>query len=140
MKKILLLLTTLFLLNACSLDEDPKQDFFVEFLPMEIVHTPEYVSLGKPCEIKIKYQKPNGCYLFERFHIEKDGDAYLVAVQTVVRPNAECLKVTDITPEERSFTFKPSDTYSSGSYILKFYKGLDVNGNRTYTQVNIPVQ
>lgn len=140
MKKILLLLTTLFILASCSIDDEPQQDFYVDFLPMEIVHMPQYVQTGKPCEIRVRYQKPNGCHVFERFHTETEGNAILIAVQTVVKPDAECLNATKLEPEERSFTFTPSELYNSGVYILKFLKGVDNNGNRTYTQVEMRVR
>jgi len=140
MKKILLFLTTLLIVVSCTVDDEPQQDFFVEFLPMEIVHVPQYVQTGMPCEIKVRFKKPNGCYLFERFHTEQEKEAILIAVQTIVKPDNECLKVTDIVAEERSFTFTPSELYNSGVYILKFLKGIDSNGNKTYTQVEMHVR
>jgi len=141
MKKILLLFTALFIISSCSLDPDEDIKYNVEFLPIEAVLIPEYVVPGHTYEVRAKFIKPNGCYLFDRFHSEKDGESVIIAVQTMVRQEGECKKYETNTIEERSFTFSCDESYtSSNAYYFKFFRGLDVEGNKTYTQVMIPVK
>lgn len=139
MKKILLLLTTLFIISSCTLEPEEDHDYYVEFLPIDAVLIPEYVIPGHSYEVRAKFTKPNGCYLFDRFHTEKDGNAVLIAVQTAVRTDGECRNYEVETLEERGFTFTCSDSYTADSYTFKFYTGLDIDGNKTYSDVVIPV-
>ena len=140
MRKILLLLTTLFVITACSLDSDSQPDYYIEFIPADAVLIPVAVTPGETYTVRVAYTKPNGCYLFDRFHTEKEGDAVLIAVQAAVRVDSECKKYENQQPEDQSFTFTCPETYALNSYIFKFYNGLDVNGNKTYKQVEIPVK
>lgn len=132
MKKLFLLLSTLFIISSCSLDED-KPQYVMEFLPIQSVEYPEYLVPGETYQMKVKYIKPNGCYVFDRFHIEEDGNAILIAVQTMFRIDSECKKTENIIAEE-SFTFKCKEASADGedTYVFKFYTGLDAKGNKTY--------
>lgn len=140
MKKILLLLATLFVISSCTLEPDEDNDYYVEFLPIDAVLIPEYVIPGHTYEVRAKYTKPNGCYLFDRFHSEKEGDAVLIAVQTAVRTDGECRNYEIATQEEKGFTFTCDESYASSNYIFKFYTGLDIDGNKTYAEIMIPVK
>jgi hypothetical protein len=140
MKKILLLFVALIAITSCSLEPDEEVRYNVEFLPIEAVLIPEYVVPGHTYEVRAKFTKPNGCYLFDRFHSEKEGDAILIAVQTMVRVDNECKKYENQSIEEQAFTFSCDDAYTASGYIFKFYTGLDVEGNKTYTEVVIPVK
>lgn len=140
MKKLLLLFSTLFIICSCSLDSDPPE-YAVEFIPVVEFDVPEFVSSGGAYEVKVRFMKPNGCYLFDRFHTEPDGEAVIVAVQAYVRQDAECSR--DVTPqvlEEQSFTLVCNENYKNPVYILKFYTGLDDEGNKTYNVVEIPLK
>lgn len=139
MKKILWLFTALFIITSCSLDPDPQADYYYEFLPTHSVYMPRKMTPGKSYKIKVEYSKPNGCYLFDRFYNEKEGESILIAVQAIVREDAECKKFETAVLEEATFTFKCPADYIAGSYVFKFYIGLDEQGNRKYEEVAIPV-
>jgi hypothetical protein len=140
MKKILLLFVALIAITSCSLEPDEDVKYNVEFLPIDWVLIPEYVTSGHTYEVRAGFTKPNGCYLFDHFHSEKDGDAVIIAVQAMVRVDNECKKYENQSLEEQTFTFSCDDSYTADSYIFKFYTGLDVQGNKTYTEVVIPVK
>ncbi len=140
MRKILLLLATLLVISSCSLEPDPQADYYVEFLPADGVIIPHFVVPGESYQVTVLYTKPNGCYLFDRFHTEQEGDAILIAVQAAVRMDSECKKYENMQQEDHSFTFKCAENLTTNSYIFKFYTGLDDNGNKTYEQVEIPVK
>jgi hypothetical protein len=139
MKKILLLLTALFIISSCSLDEDTQPDYLIEFLPADAVIIPTAVRAGRTYHVKVLYTKPNGCYLFDQFYTEREGDAILIAVQAAVRVDSECKKYENTQQEDQTFTFTCDFNYAADSYIFKFYTGLDIKGNKTYQQVEIPV-
>lgn len=106
----------------------------MEFLPIQSVEYPEYLVPGQTYQMKVKYLKPNGCYVFDRFHTEEQGDDILIAIQTMSRVDSECRKTENIISEE-SFSFKckePAADGNSGTYVFKFYTGLDEKGNKTY--------
>lgn len=141
MKKILLLFTALFIISSCSLEPDDSPSYTVELLPTDWVKYPEFVMPGHTYEVIVGFTKPNGCYLFDHFISEKDGNAALIAVQTVVRTDGECKNYETENREQQSFTFSCDETYtSSDRYVFKFYTGLDIDGNKTYEQIIIPVK
>lgn len=140
MKKILLLLTALFIISSCSLEPDDEQKYAVEFLPADRVIYPEFVVPGHTYEVWVGFTKPNGCYLFDHFYSEQDGDAVLIAVQVLVRTDGECKNYETDTYSEQKFSFSCDEAYTASSYIFKFYTGLDVQGNKTYSQIVILVK
>ena len=140
MRKILLLLTTLFIIISCTLEPDSQPNYSIEFIAADGVIVPSWVTKGRTYEVTVAYTKPTGCYLFDRFHTEKDGDSILIAVQAAVKNDSECKKYEIDQLEEQSFTFTCPADYALECYIFKFYTGLDNNGIKTYEQVKIPVR
>lgn len=109
----------------------------MEFLPIQSVEYPDYLVPGQTYKMKVKYLKPNGCYVFDRFHTEEQGNTVIIAVQTMLRLGSDCKGTENVITEE-SFSFKCKDASTDGtndSYIFKFYTGLDEKGNKTYFQI-----
>lgn len=123
------------------MDPDDNVTYNVEFLPADWVIYPEWVVPGRTYEVKVGYTKPNGCYLFDRFHSEPDGESVIIAVQTMVRVDSECKKYENSNEDQQTFTFSCNENYnSSNAYYFKFFTGYDVQGNKTYSQIVIPVK
>jgi|SRR6187402_3814230 len=137
MKKIVLLLLSVFALNACSInDDDPK--IHLEVLPVEGYTVPESFTSGQTYEIKVTYLRPTDCYYLEGLYFEKNGDTRTIGFQCSVLDNNDCQPLDYQTPYEVKFNFMAQN--ASGSfYTFKFYKGQDVNGNDTFEEVVIPV-
>jgi hypothetical protein len=91
--------------------------------------------MGQTYQIKMKYKRPSNCHYYEGFLYQKDLNKRTIAIETSVAENNNCVGLTD-TLVEVSFNFYVT---SNGSYIFRFYKGDDADGNRIYEEVEIHV-
>jgi hypothetical protein len=134
MKKIVLFLVVITSLLSCSLNDD-SPTYTYEVLPVDSYVVPASFTLGQTYEIKLKYQKPTSCHIYQGIYYEKNLNTKTIAVQTAVKKNQFC--TMEIPPiSEVSFNFMVSNT---GSYIFKFYKGKDSAGKDIFEEVEIPV-
>lgn len=137
MKKIVLLLLSVFALNACSINDDSPKSHF-EVLPVEGYTVPESFTSGQTYEIKVTYTRPTDCYFLEGLYFEKNGDTRTIGFQCSVLENDDCAPITYETPYELKFNFQVLNAAGT-SYTFKFYKGEDANGDDTFEEVVIPV-
>jgi hypothetical protein len=134
MKKIVLFLVVITSFLSCSLDND-SPTYTYQVLPVDSYVVPASFNLGKTYEIKLKYQKPTSCHIYQGIYYEKNLNTRTIAVQTAVQNNQVC--TLEIPPlSEVSFNFFVTNT---GSYIFKFYKGEDAAGKDIFEEVEIPV-
>ncbi|GIZ08069.1 membrane lipoprotein lipid attachment site-containing protein [Flavobacterium sp. UMI-01] len=134
MKKILFLLVAMIAFTGCTLD-DNNDTYTYSILPVESYELPETFTLGETYEIKLKYQKPTGCHLFQGIYYSKELNTRTVAIQTAVKDNEVCTAEVPAL-SETSFNFLVTNT---GSYIFKFYKGKDTDGENIFEEVEIQV-
>lgn len=135
MKKIALLVLFMTTLVSCSLDNDNRDTYTYSVLPVDSYTLPENFKLGETYEIKLKYQKPTACHIFQGIYYAKDLNTRTIGVQTAVKDNQVCS--TDIPAlSETSFNFTVTAT---GSYIFKFYKGKDADNKDIFEDVEIQV-
>lgn len=134
MKKIVLLLAIVVTTLGCSLDKDyPTYTYHV--LPVDSYTVPASFKLGDTYEIKVKYQKPTECHLFQGIYYDKNLNTRTIGIQTAVENDKMCTAV--LPPiSETSFNFIVTNT---GSYIFKFYKGKNDAGEDIFEDVEIPV-
>ena len=135
MKKIVLILLSVWTLNSCSLNND-QPNYYFEVLPVESFTVPESFDMNGIYEIKLTYKRPTDCYFQEGIYYEKSEQTRIIGIQTRVLENNDCMPL-DEAPIEVKFNFEctPGNTH----YIFKFYKGEDANGNNIFEEVNIPV-
>lgn len=134
MKKIVLFLIVITSFLSCSLDDD-NTSYTYDVLPIESYIVPASFTLGETYEIKLKYQKPTSCHIYQGIYYDKNLNTRTIAIQTAVQNNQVCTQ--QIPPlSEVSFNFMVNNT---GSYIFKFYKGEDANGEDIFEEVEIPV-
>lgn len=136
MKKLLLVFAVLVLAASCSLEEDNLK-FHVEFLPVDSVEIPESFRAGETYQIKVHYKRPNDCYYFDGFYYEAHGSVRVVAPQSLVIEHSDCVPLD--TTEEASFDFLCSPSYTNPSYLFKFYKGTDAQGNQLFLEIEVPI-
>ena len=134
MKKIVLLTLFLFTLVGCSIDDD-QPNYSYEVLPIDSYTLPQSFTLGQTYEIKLKYIKPSNCHSFQGIYYDKELNIRTIGIQTTVLESTDCKPLTT-EPIEVSFNFYVTNT---GSYIFKFYKGEDANGENIFEEVEIPV-
>ena len=134
MKKIVLFAILITSLLSCSVDND-NTTYTYSVLPVESYVVPASFTLGETYEIKLKYKKPSDCYSFQGIYYDKNLNIRTIGIQTTVLENTNCPPLTS-EPIEVSFNFYVTNT---GSYIFKFYKGEDANGQNIFEEVEIPV-
>jgi hypothetical protein len=134
MKKIVLFVVLITSILSCSIDND-NISYTYSVLPVDSYVVPTSFTLGQTYEIKLKYQKPTACHIYQGIYYDKSLNTRTIAVQTAVQNDQVC--TTEIPPiSEVSFNFIVSNT---GSYIFKFYKGEDASGKDIFEEVEIPV-
>jgi len=133
MKKIAFFLVMITSIMGCSLDDGDTYTYHV--LPVDSYTVPESFTLGETYEIKLKYQKPTSCHFFQGIYYYKELNTRTIAVQTVTKDGELCTQ--ELPPlSEVSFNFIVTN---NGSYIFKFYKGKDIEGENIFEEVEIPV-
>ena len=135
MKKIALILVLMTTLVGCSLDNGNNDNYTFSVLPVESYMLPETFKLGEKYTIKLKYQKPTSCHIYQGIYYAKDLNTRTIGVQAAVLDKEIC--GTEVPPvSEASFDFQVTAT---GSYIFKFYKGKDADGKDLFEDVEIQV-
>ncbi|MFC0603362.1 hypothetical protein [Winogradskyella pulchriflava] len=137
MKKCAYLVLLVFtLLVSCSLEDDPNNDFYLEFMPVEDIIMPEEFVHGETYSIGVSYIKPNSCYQFNNFAYDIDGHERTIAVVNTVYTgsSANCVGEPVLNTVSFDFTVTGTDTY-----IFKFFQGEDETGTDQYYIIEIPV-
>ncbi len=138
--KLFLVIAVALIAIACSMDEDKKIDFVVEFIPVEGVDTPQYVVPGNTYPVTMYFKRPNDCYYVQQEpYYSISGSVRTVAVQALVIEDANCMPLDTTVTEEKTFNFQCPLT-TDNSFTFRFYKGNDAAGNQQFIDVTIPVQ
>lgn len=132
MKKLFILFIALSFLG-CSLD-DGGPSFSLEIRPILSVDIPEEFTFGETHEVSVTYVRPNGCYTFNNFIFQPDGNTRTVAVVDTFYLDENCTEVT----EEATVSFNFS-VISNDPYVFRFYQGVDTNGEDQYLIIEVPV-
>lgn len=134
MKKIVLLTLFLITLLGCS-GEDDHPNYSYEVIQIDSYTVPQSFILGQTYEIKLKYTRPSECHFYQGIYYRKDLNIRTIAIQTAVNKDQACV-LSIPAQSEVSFNFYATEL---GSYIFKFYKGKDANGQNIFEEVEVPV-
>jgi len=139
MKKLLFIGFVLVSLWSCSTDDSTVEDFHFEILPIESVTMPDVMYYNEVYIINYTYLKPSTCHIFNDLYYISESNVRTVAVINTVLTNVENVTCEPLTNEleERSFTFYCNST--SGSFIFKFWQGVDENEEDTYLVYEVPI-
>ena len=135
MKRIISILTLLFLLNSCTPQDDTQ--YLFELRSIESVDIPTEFTLGQTYPITVHYTVPTSCYYFSSLYYDKNLNVRTIAVENAVAQGNNCQELTP-TEGASAYTFNFYVT-SNGSYIFKFYQGKDANGENIFLEYEIPV-
>ena len=133
MKKLVLLLSLLFVFNSCSTDDG--DNFRFELLPVESVEIPNEFTLGETYEITIRYYRPSTCHAFNSFYYEKNLNTRTIAVESIVFEQDGCEALESVLVEKK-LNFHVTN---NGSYIFKFWQGANEYGEDVFLEYEIPV-
>jgi len=134
MKKLTLLSLFLILFTSCSL-EDKSLDYNLEILPVESVDIPESFTLGETYPITVSYLRPSTCHTFKEFYYSKNNNERTIAVINYDYIDNNCEDLEDDLVEA-TFNFVVT---GNGSYIFKFWQGVDENDVDQYLTIEVPV-
>lgn len=129
MKKIILLLGLLFILNSCNLDDEPNVESVV--LPVESVEMPADFNINVINQIKIKYRRPTTCHLYDGFYYNYEGNTRIVAINAVKLKSNTCENAIEEGPYEVILDFKPTEIQT---YLFKFWVGTNASGVDEYLE------
>lgn len=129
MKKLVLLLSLLFVFNSCSLDDEPNVEYVI--LPVESVEMPVDFNVNVINQIKIKYRRPTTCHLYDGFYYNYEGNTRIVAINAVKLKSNTCENAIEEGPYEVILDFKPTE---SQTYLFKFWTGTNASGVDEYLE------
>lgn len=135
MKKILALIGIFLLVISCSPESDEPNVHF-ELLPIESVVMPTEFNVNTENQIVIKFFRPTTCHGFNGFYYTKEDNTRTVAVESFVLEKNDCAPLTN-QELEQTLRFKPTET---GTFLFKFWKGKDVNGDNIFEEISVDVQ
>lgn len=118
----------------CSADNDNTNHTYT-VLPIESYIVSANFTLLETYVIKLKYQKPTSCHLYQGIYYDKNLNIRTIGIQTAVKNNQSCTQ--DISPRtEGSINFPATNI---GTDIFKFCKGKDTKVDDVFEDVEIPV-
>lgn len=133
MKKLLVLLITV-IGFSCSLDNDTPRTY-QQVLPIENAVMPSEFQLDQTYEITLTYLRPTSCHAFsDIYYLKHDNERTIAIISVVFEGDGNCTALE--TEQEATFNFKATQT---GSYIFKFWQGVDENSEDIYLIVDVPV-
>ncbi|TAF11775.1 MAG: hypothetical protein EAZ75_02125 [Flavobacteriia bacterium] len=132
MKKLILILSLLFVLSSCEVDQE---SISIVTLPVESVVIPTEFELGGTYPIIMRYYRPSSCHAPYGIYYEKDLNIRTCAVNNILREGGSCNQLNEYLVEE-TFNFTVTNT---GNYVFKFWTGVDSEGNNTFLEYDIPV-
>ena len=135
MKKLIALICIIVLSISCTQEPDGPRVHF-ELLKVESVVLPTTFTVNTVNEIEVTYSRPSSCHGFEGFYYNRDGFNRTIAVLNYVIEEQGCLPLLNQL-QTKILRFKPATT---GTYLLKFWKGKDANGVNLYEEFSVVVQ
>lgn len=136
MKRILFVISLVFLLNSCTIEDD-ADNYHYEILPVDSYELPESFVFGQTYAIKIFYKLPTTCHGFEGFYYESHMNTRTIAIQSIVVNQNNCQPISVDEPAVE--TILDFSVVYNEPYLFKFYKGKDENGVNIFEEVEVPV-
>lgn len=135
MKKFFLILSVLFVLSSCDLDDEPKSEYVL--MPIESVEMPASgFNINEVNYIKVRYRRPTTCHLFDDFYVSRTGYTSSIAIRAVKLNENNCDDATEEGPYEIEFAFKPTEFET---YTLKFWTGTNEQGEDQFITEEVVV-
>ncbi|CAL2080955.1 hypothetical protein [Tenacibaculum sp. 190524A02b] len=132
MKKIIVLITIL-VLSACSMDGDSGGQV-ITLLPIDESVTPSNFTYRTTDTIKVKYSLPSGCHMFYNLYYQYKDTTRIVAIRSLQDLSLTC---SDALIEKELEI--PIQVTQKQDYVFKFWKGKDADGKDTFEEKVVPV-
>lgn len=132
--KILMILSIAMVsLNSCDIEDDTSNIVNYQLLPVLEVEMPQQFVFGEIHNIPVIFEYSNTCESFAGFEVSSDLNERVVTVVASVS-NRGCQEELLRTQQDLRFL-----AASNGTYVFKFFTGLDANNEPTYLEYTIPV-
>ena len=140
MKKIAFLLVAL-MMWSCSTDEVVENDFSFEILPIrEVTNMPSSVLYNEVYTIYYNYDLPTTCHSFNDLYYLSEGNVRTVAVISRVLNETNSIICEPIGAEMVEGSFQLHVQNNAGTYIFKFWQGVNENGIDQYLVYEVPIE
>ncbi|MBT8253198.1 MAG: hypothetical protein HKN00_08595 [Flavobacteriaceae bacterium] len=140
MKKLILLFVILVTWN-CTTDDAPINQISFEILPIRsVIDMPETVNFNDVYTIHYTYVLPTTCHSFNDLYYLTEGEVRTVAVISQVINETETIICESLPEEEIQGTFTFHVLNNAGTYIFKFWQGINENGVDQYLVYEVPIQ
>lgn len=123
-------------ISSCSIENDEGVPFTYEIAKVNNVQFPEFFVFGQTHDIVVQYEQPSTCHLFSGFEVVTDLNVRTVNAVTAVLATGDCMDLENHI-EEQVLQFRAT---SNGSFVFKFFAGLNPNGEPQYIEREIFVQ
>lgn len=120
--------------SSCEVEEEGLRVSY-EILPIEEVVLPNTFNFGQEYAIPVKFVNPTTCHVFSGFDVDAHLNERTISLVAAKLDGGNCEDQSQLQVEQDLY-FKAA---SNGSYILKFYKGMDSDGEPLYLEYEIQV-
>jgi thioredoxin-related protein len=138
MKKFILLLILSICFVSCSLDNDNRPNFHYDILSIDSYVVPDTFYFGTTHQIKLFFKYPTTCHSYGGIYFDRYLNERIFAIQSIVEDRTNCEPLDDENNELREVNVN-FEVISTETYLFKFYKGKDEEGNNIFEEVEIPV-
>ncbi|MEN8898881.1 MAG: hypothetical protein ABF251_09255 [Nonlabens sp.] len=132
-KVLMILAIAMVSLNSCDIEDDTNSIVNYQLLPVLEVEMPRQFVFGEIHTIPVIFEYTNTCESFAGFEVSSDLNERLVTVVASVTDD-NCGEAIQRTQQDLRFL-----AASNGTYVFKFFTGLDANNEPTYLEYTIPV-
>lgn len=133
-KVISLLVLIALLFTNCSIDDGEAPIVNYEILPIVEVELPSSFIFGERYQIPVIFDYTNSCQRFAGFDVNSTLNERVITVVAAVTFD-NCIDEEERTQQNLNFLVA-----SNGSYVFKFFTGLDTDNEPTYLEYTIPVE
>jgi len=134
MKRVFILILTIFTFSSCSLDDDDNTYVSIETLPIKQAIVPLEFEYGSVYTLKVIYDLPSGCHSFYNLFYQYENTARIIAINSLVNSNQACTEALI----EKEYEFEVTVSQRE-NYIFKFWKGIDNEGDDIFEEIVVPV-
>lgn len=136
MKKLIALLSVFFIVISCTPSSNDTTNIYYELTPIETVELPAEFHVNTDNLIVVNFYRNTSCHGFDGFYYDKVDFTRTIAVQSFVLERNDCENLTNDLLAQ-TLRFRPTEP---GTYLLKFWKGKDANGDNIFEEISVDVQ
>lgn len=120
-------------ITSCELPDEGLRVSY-DVVAIDSVQLPATFNFGETYDIPVFYKRPTSCHVFEGFNITADLNIRAISTVLARLDSGNC--VDENLTEEQTIRFRAA---SNGSYVFRFFNGLDDNNDPIYLEYIVQV-